>query len=112
MLSATSSASRLMFQRATSSLARRSHLYSSFATTTTATVETTSSNAAYDSISTMSTFLWANQPAFWWSTMTSFLLTEVAESVWNMSSTLKKRRAKMNKHKLNKRRKKMRLKSK
>eukprot|EP00545_Synedropsis_sp_CCMP1620_P010764 CAMPEP_0119002952 /NCGR_PEP_ID=MMETSP1176-20130426/260_1 /TAXON_ID=265551 /ORGANISM="Synedropsis recta cf, Strain CCMP1620" /LENGTH=44 /DNA_ID= /DNA_START= /DNA_END= /DNA_ORIENTATION= len=44
--------------------------------------------------------------------MTSFLLTEVAESVWNMSSTLKKRRAKMNKHKLNKRRKKMRLKSK
>lgn len=33
-------------------------------------------------------------------------------SIWNMSSTLKKRRAKMNKHKLRKRRKKLRLKSK
>mmetsp|Transcript_22541 Transcript_22541/g.38332 ORF Transcript_22541/g.38332 Transcript_22541/m.38332 type:complete len:94 (-) Transcript_22541:180-461(-) len=31
---------------------------------------------------------------------------------WNMSSTLKKRRAKMNKHKLRKRRKKLRLKGK
>uniref|UniRef100_A0A7S1ZHE7 Small ribosomal subunit protein mS38 n=1 Tax=Ditylum brightwellii TaxID=49249 RepID=A0A7S1ZHE7_9STRA len=36
----------------------------------------------------------------------------VEDSVWCMSSTLKKRRAKMNKHKLRKRRKKLRLKSK
>lgn len=33
-------------------------------------------------------------------------------SLWNMSSTLKKRRAKMNKHKLRKRRKKLRRKTK
>jgi len=33
-------------------------------------------------------------------------------SIWNMSSTLKKRRAKMNKHKLKKRRKKNRYKNK
>ena len=36
----------------------------------------------------------------------------VQESVWHMSSTLKKRRAKMNKHKLRKRRKKNRKKTK
>mmetsp|Transcript_18202 Transcript_18202/g.21019 ORF Transcript_18202/g.21019 Transcript_18202/m.21019 type:complete len:103 (-) Transcript_18202:385-693(-) len=34
------------------------------------------------------------------------------DSIWNMSSTLKKRRAKMNKHKLKKRRKKNRMKTK
>jgi hypothetical protein len=39
-------------------------------------------------------------------------LQSLAESIWNMSSTLKKRRHKMNKHKLRKRRKKLRLKSK
>mmetsp|Transcript_9271 Transcript_9271/g.21393 ORF Transcript_9271/g.21393 Transcript_9271/m.21393 type:complete len:100 (-) Transcript_9271:103-402(-) len=33
-------------------------------------------------------------------------------SIWNMSSTLKKRRAKMNKHKLRKRRKKLRQRNK
>jgi Mitochondrial domain of unknown function (DUF1713) len=36
----------------------------------------------------------------------------LSESIWNMSSTLKKRRHKMNKHKLRKRMKKLRLKSK
>lgn len=39
-------------------------------------------------------------------------LSWLESAIWNMSSTLKKRRAKMNKHKLRKRRKKLRLQSK
>jgi hypothetical protein len=44
--------------------------------------------------------------------VSSTLANVVEQAVWQMSSTLKKRKAKMNKHKLRKRRKKERKKSK
>uniref|UniRef100_A0A7S2WE00 Ribosomal protein mS38 C-terminal domain-containing protein n=1 Tax=Eucampia antarctica TaxID=49252 RepID=A0A7S2WE00_9STRA len=46
------------------------------------------------------------------SRLTAFHLMENDDGIWNMSSTLKKRKAKMNKHKLRKRRKSERLKNK
>lgn len=126
MLSATR-----IFQRTTSSLARQLQHHTTFATATPAmtmaeTVATSNTSSCHNSI-TAGTFLWAKSSpsvsaSLWWSALYSSspsvsmvlpsLFNHMAEGVWNMSSTLKKRRAKMNKHKLKKRRKKMRLKSK
>jgi hypothetical protein len=73
-----------------------------------------STTATFDN-STMLTTIDANyeSPVSWMESFQSTWNNLVLEnSIWNMSSTLKKRRAKMNKHKLRKRRKKLRLKSK
>eukprot|EP00525_Craspedostauros_australis_P010713 CAMPEP_0198115838 /NCGR_PEP_ID=MMETSP1442-20131203/7568_1 /TAXON_ID= /ORGANISM="Craspedostauros australis, Strain CCMP3328" /LENGTH=84 /DNA_ID=CAMNT_0043773425 /DNA_START=237 /DNA_END=491 /DNA_ORIENTATION=+ len=47
-----------------------------------------------------------------WNKVPGMLLRQVQQTFLRMSSTLKKRRSKMNKHKLRKRRKKNRMKSK
>jgi hypothetical protein len=51
-------------------------------------------------------------PSSIWQNLWNNLLEETATMIWQMSSTLKKRRSKMNKHKLRKRRKKNRMKNK
>mmetsp|Transcript_18569 Transcript_18569/g.23907 ORF Transcript_18569/g.23907 Transcript_18569/m.23907 type:complete len:132 (-) Transcript_18569:114-509(-) len=68
-------------------------------------------NEAHTS-SAQSSLFWLASAPWILSTVVSSLSEAMGEAVWNMSSTLKKRRAKMNKHKLKKRRKKLSRKTK